>query len=95
MARSSAQTRPVSAQPATAPATRVAGTSSDGRVVTERAALIQTCIYVRDRVTSRALADRLAAALRDAGVNVVEPVGDRFDPAGTRRAVPPRRPTRR
>jgi GrpE len=32
-------------------------------------------------VTSRALADRLAAALRDAGVNVVEPVGERFDPA--------------
>jgi hypothetical protein len=36
---------------------------------------------VRDRVTSRALADRLATALRDAGVTVVEPVGDRFDPA--------------
>jgi hypothetical protein len=42
---------------------------------------VRACIYVRDRVTSRALADRLAAALRDAGVTVVEPVGDRFDPA--------------
>lgn len=53
----------------------------DPRLDADRAALVRACIYVRDRVTSRALADRLAAALRDAGITVVEPVGDRFDPA--------------
>jgi hypothetical protein len=47
----------------------------------DRAALIQACIYVRDRTTSRALADRLGTALRDAGVRTVEPAGARFDPA--------------
>jgi hypothetical protein len=54
---------------------------ADPRLDADRAALVRACIYVRDRVTSRALADRLAAALRDAGVTVVEPVGDRFDPS--------------
>jgi hypothetical protein len=47
----------------------------------DRAALIRACIYVRDRTTSRALADRLGTALRDAGVRTVEPAGARFDPA--------------
>jgi hypothetical protein len=47
----------------------------------DRAALVQACIYVRDRVTSKALADRLGAALRDAGVSSLEPTGARFDPS--------------
>jgi hypothetical protein len=47
----------------------------------DRAALIQACIYVRDRTTSKALADRLGAGLREAGVRTVEPDGVRFDPA--------------
>lgn len=67
---------PVSGPPAAGPSR-----GADPRLDADRAALVRACIYVRDRVTSRALADRLAAALRDAGVNVVEPVGDRFDPA--------------
>jgi hypothetical protein len=68
---------PVSGPPAAAGPSR----GADPRLDADRAALVRACIYVRDRVTSRALADRLAAALRDAGVNVVEPVGERFDPA--------------
>jgi hypothetical protein len=51
------------------------------RTEAERAALVRACIYVRDRITSKALADRLGAALREAGVSVVEPAGERFDPA--------------
>jgi hypothetical protein len=51
------------------------------RVEADRAALIRACIYVRDRTTSPALADRLGTALRDAGVRTVEPAGARFDPA--------------
>jgi hypothetical protein len=53
----------------------------DAAALADRAALVRVCIYVRDRVTSRALADRLANALNDAGVRTVEPVGERFDPA--------------
>ena len=68
---------PVSGPPAAGGPAR----GADPRLDADRAALVRACIYVRDRVTSRALADRLAAALRDAGVNVVEPVGERFDPA--------------
>ena len=47
----------------------------------DRAALVQACIYVRDRTTSRALAERLGAALAQAGVTPVEPAGALFDPA--------------
>ena len=71
---------PTSGPPAAGGPSRVAA-GADPRLDADRAALVRACIYVRDRVTSRALADRLAAALRDAGVTVVEPVGDRFDPA--------------
>ncbi len=47
----------------------------------DRRALVQACIYVRDRVTSKALGDRLGAALQEAGVKTLEPTGVRFDPA--------------
>jgi hypothetical protein len=47
----------------------------------DRRALVQACIYVRDRVTSKALGDRLGAALSEAGVTTLEPTGVRFDPA--------------
>jgi hypothetical protein len=51
------------------------------RAEADRTALVQAIIYVRDRVTSKALSDRLGAALRDAGVDTLEPTGVRFDPA--------------
>ncbi|HEY3503477.1 MAG TPA: nucleotide exchange factor GrpE [Actinocatenispora sp.] len=47
----------------------------------ERASLVQTCVYVRDRATSKAIADTLGRALSDVGVTTVAPVGVRFDPA--------------
>lgn len=46
----------------------------------ERAALVRTCIYVRDRVTSVALVQRLDQGLAEVGVAVVDPTGERFDP---------------
>lgn len=52
-----------------------------GQADADRRALVQAAIYVRDRVTSKALGDRLGAALREAGVTVLEPTGVRFDPA--------------
>jgi hypothetical protein len=47
----------------------------------DRSTLVQACIYVRDRATSKALADRLGWALQEAGVSTVTPTGARFDPA--------------
>src|SRR3954454_18396426 len=39
----------------------------------DRTTLVQACIYLRDRVTSTALASRLDQALRQVGVSTVEP----------------------
>ncbi|HEX3732749.1 MAG TPA: hypothetical protein VHU91_07515 [Mycobacteriales bacterium] len=47
----------------------------------DRATLVDALIYVRDRATSTAISDRLAATLRSVGVVEESPVGDRFDPA--------------
>jgi len=66
---------PVSAPPAPAPA------RGNARAEADRTTLVQAIIYVRDRVTSKALADRLGTALRDAGIDTLEPTGVRFDPA--------------
>ncbi|MEN3307192.1 MAG: molecular chaperone GrpE [Micromonosporaceae bacterium] len=52
----------------------------DTAATAERAALVRTCIYVRDRVTSVALAQRLDQGLADVGVDLVDPTGERFDP---------------
>ncbi|MDG6106558.1 nucleotide exchange factor GrpE [Dactylosporangium aurantiacum] len=52
-----------------------------GPAEADRRALVQACIYVRDRVTSKALGDRLGTALQEAGVTTLEPTGARFDPA--------------
>lgn len=63
------------------PAPRAPAVAAGGRAESERTSLIQAVIYVRDRVTSKALADRLGTALHDVGVEVIDPVGARFDPA--------------
>jgi GrpE len=47
----------------------------------ERTSLVHTCIYLRDRVTSTALASRLDQALAEVGVATVDPTGERFDPS--------------
>lgn len=48
---------------------------------TERATLRDICIYVRDRATSKAIADRLGMALQQVGVTTVAPIGAAFDSA--------------
>jgi hypothetical protein len=47
----------------------------------DRASLVQTCIYLRDRVTSTALATRLDQTLAQVGVSAVVPTGQQFDPS--------------
>ncbi|MBO0868448.1 MAG: nucleotide exchange factor GrpE [Micromonosporaceae bacterium] len=46
----------------------------------DRATLIRACIYLRDRITSTALAQRLDQALEEVGVVTLQPVGEPFDP---------------
>lgn len=51
------------------------------RLATERKTLVETCIYVRDRATSKAIGDRLAWALSEVGVVEDRPTGESFDTA--------------
>jgi hypothetical protein len=67
--------REVDATPATPTAP-----AGDAGASPERASLVRTCIYLRDRVTSTALANRLDDALAEVGVSLVDPTGERFDP---------------
>jgi hypothetical protein len=55
--------------------------AAEDPAVAERAALVRTCIYVRDRVTSVALAERLDRGLAEVGVDLIDPTGERFDPS--------------
>lgn len=47
---------------------------------TERAALIELCVYALDRTPSCGVAERLAAGLDGIGVVALRPDGERFDP---------------
>lgn len=55
--------------------------TDSGRLGRERKTLVETCIYVRDRATSKAIADRLAWALNEVGVVEDRPAGEAFDTA--------------
>jgi GrpE protein len=68
------------AVPAAAPADGVLARQLE-QTQAERGTLVQTCIYVRDRATSKAIADRLGWALQEVGVSTVAPTGVTFDPA--------------
>ncbi|WP_211247665.1 nucleotide exchange factor GrpE [Cryptosporangium arvum] len=52
-----------------------------GRLTRDRKTLVETAIYVRDRATSKAIADRLAWALNEVGVVEDRPAGEAFDTA--------------
>jgi molecular chaperone GrpE len=47
----------------------------------ERRALIELCLYARDRVNSSAAADRIDAGLAELGITMLRPDGRPFDPA--------------
>jgi hypothetical protein len=53
----------------------------DGVAAQERARLVAASLYLRDRLTSKALTDRLDQELAAVGVVPVSPQGERFDPA--------------
>lgn len=52
-----------------------------GQALTERAALVELCVYALDRTPSCGVAERLAAGLDGIGVVALRPDGERFDPA--------------
>lgn len=51
------------------------------RLQQERVALIELCLYARDRVASAAAAERVDAGLVELGVTPLRPDGQPFDPA--------------
>ncbi|GAA0278160.1 nucleotide exchange factor GrpE [Cryptosporangium japonicum] len=76
------QQQPVSASHSTgAHAVLTDAPPETGRLTRERQTLVETAIYVRDRATSKAIADRLAWALSEVGVVEDRPAGEPFDTA--------------
>lgn len=51
------------------------------RLQAERGALIEWCLYARDRVNSPAAAERIDAGLEALGITPLRPDGQPFDPA--------------
>jgi molecular chaperone GrpE len=51
------------------------------RLQEERAALVELCLYARDRVNSPAAAERIDARLVELGITPLRPDGQPFDPA--------------
>ncbi|MFI0464783.1 nucleotide exchange factor GrpE [Saccharopolyspora sp. 5N102] len=51
------------------------------RALTERATLIQLCMYAMDRARSAGVVERLSEGLSGIGVSALRPDGTRFDPA--------------
>jgi hypothetical protein len=51
------------------------------QAVSDRGALLEACIWMRDRATSPALAQHLDGAFARVGVAQVDATGQRFDPA--------------
>ncbi|MFC7342613.1 nucleotide exchange factor GrpE [Saccharopolyspora griseoalba] len=61
----------------------IAVTSESGALehaLTERAKLIELCVYAVDRARSAGVAQRLVEGLREIGVSALRPDGERFDP---------------
>ncbi|HEU5126608.1 MAG TPA: nucleotide exchange factor GrpE [Glycomyces sp.] len=51
------------------------------QAVADRGALVETCIWMRDRATSPALASHLDQTFQKVGVAALDATGQRFDPA--------------
>lgn len=75
LSRSAPPATPSATPPATPPATPAETDRAD------RDLLVATSLYLRDRLTSAALIERLDRDLAKAGVVPVEPLGEKFDPA--------------
>lgn len=78
---------PVSAPPLTPapsgpiPVRQLQEPARAAQAVSDRGALVEACIWMRDRATSPALAQHLDGAFARVGVAPVDATGQRFDPA--------------
>lgn len=57
-----------------------AGEAALTQTVADRAALVDACVWMRDRATSPALASHLDQTFQKVGVAAVDATGQRFDP---------------
>lgn len=71
----------VSANSGPIPTAQLAEPARAAQVMADRAALVEACIWMRDRATSPALASQLDQTFRRVGVAAVDATGQRFDPA--------------
>ncbi|GAB3651545.1 nucleotide exchange factor GrpE [Glycomyces tarimensis] len=63
------------------PAAQLAEPARAAQALADRAALVEACIWMRDRATSPALASQLDQTFQRVGVAAVDATGQRFDPA--------------
>ncbi|GAB4003394.1 hypothetical protein GCM10029992_44890 [Glycomyces albus] len=63
------------------PVDQLAEPARGAQATADRTALVETCIWVRDRATSPALAAHLDQTFEKVGVHAIDATGQRFDPA--------------
>ncbi|WP_081883537.1 nucleotide exchange factor GrpE, partial [Glycomyces tenuis] len=63
------------------PTAQLAEPALAAQTIADRAALVEACIWMRDRATSPALASQLDQTFQRVGVAAVDATGQRFDPA--------------
>lgn len=63
------------------PTAQLAEPALAAQTIADRAALVETCIWMRDRATSPALASQLDKTFQRVGVTAVDATGQRFDPS--------------
>lgn len=63
------------------PVQQLQGPAQAAQALADRGALVEACIWMRDRATSPALAQHLDGAFAKVGVTQVDATGQRFDPS--------------
>ncbi|GAA2145905.1 nucleotide exchange factor GrpE [Glycomyces algeriensis] len=63
------------------PVQQLQGPAQSAQAMSDRNALVEACIWMRDRATSPALAQHLDGAFAKVGVAQVDATGQRFDPS--------------
>lgn len=73
--------RSLTPAPAAGPLPDPAADAALAQTAADRAALVDACVWMRDRATSPALASHLDQTFQKVGVAAVDATGQRFDPA--------------
>ena len=78
--RTSPDDSPPRGAPGADPAEQLADPALAAQAAADRTALVETCIWMRDRATSPALAAHLDQTFEQVGVHAIDATGQRFDP---------------